>query len=145
MRPSFTGGLGWASVDLPITGGENKFAWNAGFGLEFPVGPLTIDISPRLLVIGLALQHIRGGGVRSVAQLLEDRIEIVEADVAPGSRIAKGTLAEIKLPRGVLVAALRRGDHLMVPRGADRAEPGDRVLLITTTENASKLAGFLAE
>ena len=46
-----TGGLGWASVDLPITGGENKFAWNAGFGLEFPVGPLTIDISPRLLVI----------------------------------------------------------------------------------------------
>ena len=48
---NITGGLGWASLDLPVTGAENKFAWNAGFGLEIPVGPLAIDISPRLLVI----------------------------------------------------------------------------------------------
>ena len=111
------------------------------------VGEIGIDaiISPRVLVIGLALQHIRGGRVRTVAQLLEDRIEIVEAEVGKRSTLAKGTLSEIKLPRGVLVAALKRGDRLLVPRGADQAEPGDRVLLITTAENASKLADFLSE
>jgi trk system potassium uptake protein TrkA len=111
------------------------------------MGDIGIDaiISPRLLVIGLVLQHIRGGRVRSVAQLLEDRIEIVEAEVSKRSLLAKGTLSEIKLPRGVLVAALRRGEKLLVPRGADRPEPGDRVLLITTSENASKLADFLTE
>lgn len=111
------------------------------------VGQIGIDaiISPRLLVIGLALQHILGGRVRSVAQLLEDRIEIVETEATKRSRLAKGTLAEIKLPRGVLVAALQRGEKLLVPRGADRVEHGDRVLLITTSENAAKLADFLAE
>ncbi|MFV1977940.1 MAG: Trk system potassium transporter TrkA [Myxococcota bacterium] len=111
------------------------------------VGEIGIDaiISPRVLVIGLALQHIRGGRVRTVAQLLEDRIEIVEAEIGKRSTLAKGTLSEIKLPRGVLVAALKRGDRLLVPRGADQAEPGDRVLLISTTENASKLADFLSE
>jgi trk system potassium uptake protein TrkA len=111
------------------------------------VGEIGIDaiISPRVLVIGLALQHIRGGRVRTVAQLLEDRIEIVEAEVSKRSRLAKGTLSDIKLPRGVLVAALKRGDRLMVPRGADQVEPGDRVLLISTAENASKLADFLSE
>jgi trk system potassium uptake protein TrkA len=111
------------------------------------VGEIGIDaiISPRVLVIGLALQHIRGGRVRTVAQLLEDRIEIVEAEVGKRSMLAKGTLSEIKLPRGVLVAALKRGDRLLVPRGADQAEPGDRVLLISTAENASKLADFLSE
>jgi len=111
------------------------------------VGEIGIDaiISPRVLVIGLALQHIRGGRVRTVAQLLEDRIEIVEAEVGKRSMLAKGTLSEIKLPRGVLVAALKRGDRLLVPRGGDQAEPGDRVLLISTTENASKLADFLSE
>ena len=111
------------------------------------VGEIGIDaiISPRVLVIGLALQHIRGGRVRTVAQLLEDRIEIVEAEVGKRSTLAKGTLSEIELPRGVLVAALKRGDRLLVPRGADQAEPGDRVLLITTAENASKLADFLSE
>ncbi len=111
------------------------------------VGQIGIDaiISPRLLVIGLVLQHIRGGRVRSVAQLLEDRIEIVETDVGKRSRLAKGALSEIKLPRGVLVAALQRGEKLMVPRGADCVEHGDRVLLITTSENAAKLAEFLSE
>jgi trk system potassium uptake protein TrkA len=111
------------------------------------VGEIGIDaiISPRVLVIGLALQHIRGGRVRTVAPLLEDRIEIVEAEVGKRSTLAKGTLSEIKLPRGVLVAALKRGDRLLVPRGADQVEPGDRVLLISTAENASKLADFLAE
>jgi trk system potassium uptake protein TrkA len=83
------------------------------------VGEIGIDaiISPRVLVIGLALQHIRGGRVRTVAQLLEDRIEIVEAEIGKRSTLAKGTLSEIKLPRGVLVAALKRGDRLLVPRG----------------------------
>jgi trk system potassium uptake protein TrkA len=115
-------------------------------GLVDLVGEIGIDtiISPRLLVIGLVLQHIRGGRVYSVAQLLEDRIEIVEAEVVKGSRLTRGTLSELKLPRGVLVAALRRGDQLLVPRGSDRAEPGDRVLVITTTENASRLDDFLA-
>ncbi len=88
---------------------------------------------------------VRGGRVLTVAQLLEDRIEIVEAEVGRRSTLASGTLAEIDLPRGVLVAAVKRGDRLLVPRGADRVEPGDRVLLISSSENASKLADFLAE
>jgi trk system potassium uptake protein TrkA len=116
-------------------------------GLVDLVAQIGIDaiISPRLLVIGLALQHIRGGRVRSVAQLLEDQIEIVEAEVVKGSRLTRAALSDLKIPRGVLVAAMRRGEKLLVPRGADRAEPGDHVLLITTTENASKLGHFLSE
>jgi trk system potassium uptake protein TrkA len=116
-------------------------------GLVDLVAQIGIDaiISPRVLAIGLTLQSIRGGRVRSVAQLLEDRIEIVEAEAEKLSRLTAGTLSEIELPRGVLVAALRRGEKLLVPRGSDRAEPGDRVLLITTSENAPRLAEFLAE
>ena len=38
-------------MDLPQTGSLNKFASNFGVGIEVPVGPLTIDVSPRLLVI----------------------------------------------------------------------------------------------
>jgi len=116
-------------------------------GLVDLVAQIGIDaiISPRLLVIGLALQHILGGRVRSVAQLLEDRIEIVEAEVVKGSRLTRAALSDLKIPRGVLVAAMRRGEKLLVPRGSDRAETGDRVLLIATAENASQLGDFLSE
>ena len=56
------------------------------------------------------------------------------------SALTQGMLSEVKLPRGVLVAAMCRGETLLVPRGSDRAEAGDRVLLITTTENEPRLA-----
>ncbi len=110
------------------------------------VGDLGIDaiISPRSLAIGLTLQHIRGRRVRSAAALLEDRIEIVEAEAEKGSPLTKGAIRDLKLPRGVLVAALRRGERLLVPRGDDRIEPGDRVLVFTTTETAPKLTEFLS-
>jgi trk system potassium uptake protein TrkA len=111
------------------------------------VGQIGIDaiISPRVLMIGLVLEHIRGRRVRSVAQLLEDQIEIVEAEASKGGPLTRASLADLKLPRGVLVAALLRGEMLVVPRGSDRAEPGDRVLFITTTARASKLAAYLSE
>lgn len=110
------------------------------------VGQIGIDaiISPRVLVIGFALEHIRGQGVRSVAPLLEDRVEVVEAECVKGGPLSQGTLAELELPRGVLVAAVARGDRLVVPRGPDRVEPGDRVLLITTTDNSARLASWLS-
>jgi trk system potassium uptake protein TrkA len=110
------------------------------------VGQVGIDaiISPRLLVIGMTLRHILGQQVHSAAQLLEDRIEVVEVEVDKGSALTRGTLSEVKLPRGVLVAALRRDESLLVPRGSDSARPGDHVLLITTTENEPRLARFLA-
>lgn len=111
------------------------------------VSQIGIDaiISPRVLVIGLTLEQIRGGRIRSVAQLLEDRIEIVDVEASPRTVLTSGTLSEIKLPSGVLVAALLRDEKLLLPGGSDRIEPGDRVLLITTTENAPKLDDFLAE
>jgi Trk K+ transport system NAD-binding subunit len=67
----------------------------------------------------------------------------MEAEAVRGSPIVSGQLSEVSLPRGVLVGALRRNGELQVPRGTDRVEPGDRVLIIATTESAAKLTEFL--
>jgi trk system potassium uptake protein TrkA len=109
------------------------------------IGDTAIDaiISPRLLAIGLTLQHIPGARVHSMAALLGDRVEVMEAEAVKGSPIVSGELSEVSLPRGVLVGALRRDGALLVPRGADRVEPGDRILIIATAESASKLTEFL--
>lgn len=108
------------------------------------VGDIGIDaiISPRSVTIGLTLQHIRGRGVRSGAALLEDQIEIMEIEALRETKLTAGPLAEINLPRGVLVAALRRGDTLLVPSGSDRVEPGDRVLLVAASDVARSVSAF---
>jgi len=109
------------------------------------IGDVGIDaiISPRLLAIGLTLQHIRGSAVRTVAPLIEDRVEVLEAEAVKGSPITQGKLSEVGLARGVLVAALRRGDKIVLPRGDDRVEAGDLVLLVTTAEQAREVAKYL--
>jgi trk system potassium uptake protein TrkA len=109
------------------------------------VSDIGIDaiISQRLLTIGLTMQHIRGAGVRSGAALLEDEVEIMEVEAVRGCRLTSGPLMEVKLPKGVLVAAVKRGDKLAIPGGRDTVEAGDHVLLITTSDLASKLTEYL--
>jgi trk system potassium uptake protein TrkA len=126
-------------------GARRAFALVDNPDLIHLIGEIAIDaiISPRLLAVSLALQHIRGRQVRSVAALLEDRIEVIEAEAADGSLLALQPLAELGLPRGILVAALRRRGRIVVPRGTDRIAPGDRVLLIATSEQAGHVAALL--
>ncbi len=122
-------------------GAARAFAVVDNPALVHLLGGISIDaiISPRQLAIGLALQYVRGSKVFQVAELLEDAIEIVEAEAPPGSRITRAALSELGLRRA-LVAAVRHGDELRVPTGDDRVEAGDRVLLIAATASASKIA-----
>jgi len=109
------------------------------------VGDIGIDaiISERLLAIGQMLQLIRGGGVRSGAALLGDEVEIIEVEAERGSRIISAPLMELGLPRGVLVAALHRGDELVMPKGSDQLAPGDRLLIVVMADLVSKLTDYL--
>jgi trk system potassium uptake protein TrkA len=126
-------------------GAERAFAVVDNPDLVHLIGEISIDaiISPRLLAVSLALQHVRGGGVRTVAALLEHEIEVIEGEAAEGAKLVKRPLAEVELPRGMLVAALRREGRILVPRGSDHVEPGDRVLVIATSENAPRVAQLL--
>ena len=126
-------------------GAERAFALVDNPDLVHLIGEISIDaiISPRLLAVSLALQHVRGGGVRTVTALLEHEIEVIEGDAAEGAQLVLRPLAEVELPRGVLVAALRRGERIVVPRGRDRVEPGDRVLIVASSETAPRVAQLL--
>ncbi len=109
------------------------------------VGAIGIDsiISPRLLTIGQTMQHIRGAGIDSGAALLGDEVEIMEVEARSESRLTSETLMKVGLPRGVLIAALKRGDELMLPRGGDRVMAGDRLLIVVMRDLVSKLSDFL--
>lgn len=126
-------------------GARRSFALVDNPALANLIGETAVDaiISPRLLAIGLTLRHIPRLRVRSMAALLGDRVEILEAEVTPGSLVCSARLADLALPRGILVVALRREGRLVVPRGDDRIEAGDHILIVSTTALIPKLHGFL--
>jgi len=126
-------------------GAAHTFAMVDNPALATLIGELGIDavISPRLLSVSLALQFARKGLVRAVAALMDDVVELIEVEAAEGSRLTSSTLAELGLPRGVLIAAVEREDRIVVPSGSDRIHAGERVLFVTRTDTAGRLDPFL--
>jgi trk system potassium uptake protein TrkA len=126
-------------------GAAHTFAMVDDSDLSGLVGELGIDaiISPRLLSVSLALHFARKGKVKSVAALLEDSVEVFEVEAVAGSRLVNTRLSELGLPRGMLLVAVQRGDTILIPAGGDAVEPGDRVVVAATTDNALRLDDFL--
>ncbi len=135
-----------ASLLAKRLGAKRAFALVDNPELANLIGEIGIDavISPRLLAIGLALQAIRRGRVRSVSALLEDKVEVLEVEAVEGSKLTSAPLAKVGLPRGILVVALcRGGQELLVPGGEDQVAAGDHLVLVTTTQAAGSLDQFL--
>ncbi|MGD8439223.1 MAG: Trk system potassium transporter TrkA [Holophagae bacterium] len=126
-------------------GAAHTFALVDNPALASLIADLGIDavISPRLLSVSLALHFARTGLVKKVAALLDDAVEAFEVEVPATSRLVQSELAALGMPRGILVAAVSRGERIFIPGGSDRIEPGDRVLLVTTAEKASRVDDIL--
>ncbi|MFZ5791953.1 MAG: Trk system potassium transporter TrkA [Pseudomonadota bacterium] len=105
------------------------------------IGALGIDavVSPRAITVSTILQHVRRGRIRSVHSLSEGFGEIIEVDAMPTSSLVGKPLREAKLPAGVLVGAILRGDTMIVPRGDTVIKPEDRVIIFATTEAVPKV------
>lgn len=62
----------------------------------------------------------------------ERRRAVVEIPVELGSIAAGKLVREVAWPAGVLIAAVRRGDQELVPRGNTRIQPGDYLIVLST-------------
>lgn len=100
----------------------------------------TIDvaISPQQATIGTLLTHIRRGDVVMVHSLRRGAAEAIEA-VAHGdsksSRVVGRAIDEIKLPRGVSIGAIVRGDNVIIDHEDTVIESDDHVILFLSDKS----------
>ena len=70
----------------------------------------------------------------------------VEIQVSPARVDVCGrAIRDIALPEHALIALLRRGERVVVPRGFTKVEPGDVLTLITTREYERELLAWVAD
>jgi trk system potassium uptake protein TrkA len=65
----------------------------------------------------------------------EGRFHVTELVLPTGAPAISQSLQALGLPRGALVAAIVRGEQVLVPRGESRLEATDRLILITTPDS----------
>lgn len=92
-------------------------------------------VSPRLLAARRIQDYITSGFSSNIVSMERGKAQVFERRLVAASPAAGVTLAEIKPPRGVIVGAVARGDKVFVPRGEDRLEVGDLVILFVQEEH----------
>lgn len=85
--------------------------------------------SPRALATERILDYIDNGFSATIVSMQRGKAMVLERRLARASPAAGVTLAEMSPPRGLIVGAVVRGEKVFVPRGPDRLEVGDLVIL----------------
>jgi CIC family chloride channel protein len=73
-----------------------------------------------------------------------DSVHVAVEVTSSHTDICFRSIRDIRVPAQALIALLRRGDRVMVPRGATRVEPGDVLTFITTRRYRSTLEEWIA-
>lgn len=90
--------------------------------------------SPRSLAYARIREYIDTEYSANIVSLSRGAAVVIERQLAAASPAAGVTLAEMKAPKGLIVGAVVRGDRVFVPRGPDRLEAGDLVILFVQEE-----------
>jgi trk system potassium uptake protein TrkA len=98
-------------------------------------GNLDVAISPQMITIGSVLAHVRRGDVVQVHSLRRGTAEAIEA-VAHGiqgeGRVIGRRIMDIPLPDGATIAAIVRGDEVLMAHHDTMVQRDDHVILFLT-------------
>jgi len=98
-----------------------------------------VVISPSLIAVNKILQYVRRGKIINVATLPEDQAEIIEIEALDTSELVNKPLKNLRLPRGMLVGAVLRGEQLFIPHGETIIFPGDKVAMVVASSAIQQL------
>ena len=92
------------------------------------------SVSPRISTVNAILRYVRRGRVITVASLAGIDAEAIEFQVEDDDFIVGRPLREVGFPEGGVIGAILRGDEIIIPRGNDRIQPGDDVIVFALPE-----------
>lgn len=90
-----------------------------------------------------AMQNSLGSNVETLYKLVGNRVEALEFRVSAKSAVCGIPLTELKLQPNLLIGAINRGGKILTPSGRDTIEPGDTVIVVTTTTGLNELDDIL--
>lgn len=106
--------------------------------LKWLVGVETA-VSPRITTAREVLRYVSTDAATELATLPDNSGKVLEIRVSGKSHAAGKTLREIALPQGTVMVALMHKFDSRVPGPDDKILGGDRIVIITTDEDAEAL------
>ena len=101
-------------------------------GVDMALNPLDI-------VTSIILRYIQGSKRIINSLLIQGQAELVEIYASADMRLSGTQLKSLLLPDGVLIAAIHRGNQVIIPNGDTQITSGDRVSIFCLLSDAAEL------
>jgi len=96
-------------------------------------------VSSTRIIFNLIEQQIETGQVIPLAALKKGEIEVVQADITPGSPVAGQRIGQLDLPLNALIISVIRDEHALLPHGDMKLHVGDSVIAMIKAEREKDL------
>jgi trk system potassium uptake protein len=103
---------------------------------------IDVALSARGAAVASILHQITGGTSSLLAVVEHGEARVLELVVSP--RFEPKPLKGIGAPGDVIVGAILRGREVIVPRGDDRVEPGDHIIVFSTRQAAERVQAYFS-
>ena len=84
-----------------------------------------------------------GSNVETLYHILDNKAEALEFVIRENSPVVGKTLSELNLKKNLLVGCLNRNGTVRIPRGQDRIQIGDTVIIVTTNKGLCDISDIL--
>ncbi len=116
------------------------------------INNLGIDsvVSPKVITANHITRYVRGlknalgNPVEALYRIIGGKAEATEFHATESTKFLNIPLKDLKLQKGVLVAAVVRGSEIIIPHGNDTIKSGDSVILISKGKQFSDLNDIIA-
>ncbi len=102
-----------------------------------------VTVSQTNFILNLIGQAIPERSFIHLMNLRHAGLAIVEASITERSPVANRTLDQIDLPVSCAIAAVARGNDVIVPNGQTLLEPGDEIIAVTHLAEENELRELL--
>jgi len=109
----------------------------------FRVLGIDVTISSTQLIMSQIEQEIPATALSHLLTLRHADLEVVEAKLAPGSRVVGQSVRDLPLPPGCVLPVIIRNGETLVPGGETVLQVGDEVIAITKTASEDALRELL--
>jgi trk system potassium uptake protein TrkA len=100
---------------------------------------ITVAVSATRVIATLIEEQASFEDITNLFPVAEGRIVVTEVRLSADALAVDKTLQALNLPEGALVAAILRGETVIVPRGTTRLQRSDRLILVAQPDNYGEL------
>lgn len=91
-----------------------------------------------------AMNNTIGSNVQTLYSVIKDKVEAAEFIVKEPSKLLNTPLMELKFKKDVLIASITRDGKAIIPRGHDKIQPGDSVVVVSKHLGFKDITDILA-